>query len=221
MAFWFSTLLCLLFPLFYRAYSQLHIKRICIQKGYVVLTYDDGPSMETTPELLDLLEQTQTKATFFVLGSKIANNIKIIQKMVDLGHEIGCHGYDHLNAWKIPPWTEIENLKQGFVAMSKARINCTIFRPPYGKITIFSLGFLFMKNIKSIWWTMVSGDTYSTLPDPVAFVEKVLSEGGGVVLMHDFHTSKLRKEFVIKVTSLIIEKSKQKGLLLKTIGEVF
>jgi len=219
---YFIFVLALLFfpPFIYRYYQQLLVKKKCQTNGYILLTYDDGPSIEMTQELLDVLELTQTKATFFILGNKIAGNEAIIQRMINSGHVIGCHGYQHLNAWKTLPWIGVQNISQGIEALSKIQINCKFFRPPYGKITTITLGMIIAKKLKTIWWTFVSGDTYKILPDPNKFSEKVIREGGGIVLMHDFHKSKLRKDFVLEVTSLIIEKSKQNGLLLKTLGEI-
>ena len=196
------------------------MRKKCQMEGCIVLTYDDGPSMEMTPELLDLLEQTQTKATFFILGNKVAGNMPIVQRMVALGHEIGCHGYGHLNAWKVLPWTEMRDVTKGIETLSSNQIDCKIFRPPYGKITIFTLAVNFFNNIKSVWWTIVSGDTFDLLPDPIVFSEKVISAGGGVVLMHDMHKNIARKEYVLKVTSQIIKEANRRRLSIKTLGEI-
>lgn len=208
-------------PFVYRVCNQLNMQRRCRKKGYVVLTYDDGPSIEMTPDLLDLLECSQTRATFFILGSQVDGSLPIIKRMALLGHEIGSHGYGHLNAWKTTPWAAIRDINMGVEALSKAHIHCKIFRPPYGKLTTFTLAVVLAKKMKGAWWTFVSGDTCDLLPDPYFFSEKVIKHGGGVVLMHDFHKSNLRKEFVLEVTSQLIDKSRKHGLEIKTLREIF
>ena len=64
----------------------------------VALTFDDGPNPNNTGRILDILEQNGVKATFFVLGTSISDNTAFqLQRMVDLGCEIGIHGQDHSN----------------------------------------------------------------------------------------------------------------------------
>lgn len=64
------------------------------EKKTIYLTFDDGPSMDVTPEILDILKQNNVKATFFILnyGEK---SIPILERMVREGHTIGIHGYSH------------------------------------------------------------------------------------------------------------------------------
>lgn len=62
------------------------------------LTFDDGPSEESTEEILDILLKNDVKATFFTLGTSIDNNERadiILKRMLDEGHSIGNHGYSH------------------------------------------------------------------------------------------------------------------------------
>ena len=63
----------------------------------IALTFDDGPNDEYTPKILDILKQKNIKATFFVTGINIENNIPLIKKMYRDGHEIGNHTFSHPN----------------------------------------------------------------------------------------------------------------------------
>src|ERR1035437_3041854 len=65
----------------------------------VRLTFDDGPSADTTPRLLDHLKELGIKATFFVVGRNIAttSGLAIIKRMAKDGHQIGNHSYSHVN----------------------------------------------------------------------------------------------------------------------------
>lgn len=67
-------------------------------KKIVYLTFDDGPSIETTPKILETLKNNDIKATFFVLGSNVEKTDtqkELLKEMVKEGHAIGNHGYCH------------------------------------------------------------------------------------------------------------------------------
>ena len=61
----------------------------------IVLTIDDGPTSRATPKVLDVLDKHNVKATFFVIGSQVENNRKIMERMQASGHIIGNHSYSH------------------------------------------------------------------------------------------------------------------------------
>ena len=67
-------------------------------KKIAYLTFDDGPSIETTPKILETLRNNEIKATFFVLGSNVEKSDtqkELLKEMVKEGHAIGNHGYCH------------------------------------------------------------------------------------------------------------------------------
>ena len=66
-----------------------------IRKNVVALTFDDGPSPDTTPRILDILRAEGVRATFFVLGKHAERHPEIVERIVREGHELGNHGYDH------------------------------------------------------------------------------------------------------------------------------
>lgn len=66
-----------------------------VSGAYVMLTFDDGPHAMLTPKLLDILKQKKAKATFFVMGVKAALHPDILKRMVDEGHEVANHTWNH------------------------------------------------------------------------------------------------------------------------------
>ncbi len=62
---------------------------------YIAMTFDDGPSPELTPKLLDMLKARGIKATFFVVGQNAAEHPEILKRMIAEGHEIGNHSWSH------------------------------------------------------------------------------------------------------------------------------
>ena len=59
------------------------------------LTFDDGPTKEVTPHILDILDKYNIKATFFVLGTRVKQNPDILKRAYESGHYIANHGYSH------------------------------------------------------------------------------------------------------------------------------
>ena len=64
----------------------------------VALTFDDGPSAEWTPKILDILKQKGVKATFFIVGENGETNPRLVQRILAEGHEIGNHTFTHPNS---------------------------------------------------------------------------------------------------------------------------
>ena len=60
----------------------------------MALTFDDGPTPDTTLEVLEILKAHGIKATFFVLGSRVTEWPGIFRRIIEDGHEVGIHGYD-------------------------------------------------------------------------------------------------------------------------------
>lgn len=71
----------------------------------VALTFDDGPDPETTPAILDLLEEAGVPATFFLIGKKAEAHPELVADIAARGHAIGIHSYHHRRTMSFqPPW---------------------------------------------------------------------------------------------------------------------
>ena len=178
----------------------------------LVLTYDDGPSDSVTPELLDLLRQHEATATFFMLGRNANQYPHIADRVLQEGHDIGCHSDQHINAWKATPWRAIKDINAGYDRLSPwVRAN-GMFRPPYGKMTLPTFSAIRRRGASVWWWTIDSGDTHKILPRPGQVVESVQRQNGGIVLLHDVERSKDRNEFVLKTTAALLDLAKKESL---------
>ena len=62
----------------------------------IALTFDDGPSPQTTATLLDGLKERGAHATFFLIGEQIAGNEDLVRRMKDEGHQVGSHSFTHV-----------------------------------------------------------------------------------------------------------------------------
>lgn len=160
-----------------------------VTKKVVALTFDDGPNPMYTPEVLDLLERYDAKATFFCIGKEAEAYPKLVSQIVEKGHEIGNHSHSHkknisFNGTKC--WLrEIEN--------TDARIENiigkkpTLFRPPYGVTTPHLAKAIGLSNHNVVGWTIRPFDT--TLKN-VHTITKYISKKirpGAIILLHDTH----------------------------------
>jgi peptidoglycan-N-acetylglucosamine deacetylase len=153
----------------------------------VCLTFDDGPDPEVTPKILDLLETARAHATFFLLGRRAESHPEIVRMILARGHEIGEHGYDHLNAWRTSPWRYGIDLARGHRAFGRMLEagHARLFRPPYGKMNLVTLLYIVMAGVRPVFWSIDSKDFEAG--DAASVAERVRREmlEGGIVLMHD------------------------------------
>lgn len=203
-----------------RLIQQRRLRVVCGRKGILVLSYDDGPSRITTVRLLDLLSQLEAKATFFLVGKHVKDCPEVVKRLKADGHELASHSFQHLNAWKVSPWRSVRDVQQGFAALSTQQIDVRLFRPPYGKVNLLTWMATICRGIRFAWWTVVSGDTYAQLPDPVSIVRAVENEGGGIVLMHDFEHGEEHLTYVLDLTRRLLETARSRGWKVCTQGEL-
>ena len=168
----------------YKAKKESEAKNPATGK-VVALTFDDGPNSATTPKVLDILAKYKAKATFFVLGSKVAGNEAILKRMTEAGCEIGNHSWDHpslstLSADQIK-W-QIDSTNQAVSDVIGS--NPKIVRPPYGATneTVKSI-----VGVPQVLWSVDTLDWKNH--DTQAILANVQSQiqAGAIILMHDIH----------------------------------
>ena len=207
-------------PYAVRLGSVFALRRRLGKERTLVLSYDDGPSTIVTPALLELLRESGAKATFFMLGCSAQRNADVADRVLEEGHDIGCHSDQHLNAWKTDPWTAVADISAGYEKLTRWLPPNGIYRPPFGKITLATRWALRRRGARLGWWTIDSGDTNQTLPSPSRVLEHVQHENGGIVLMHDLDRTNERNDFVLETTALLLDLAKRESLKIKTLSEV-
>jgi peptidoglycan/xylan/chitin deacetylase (PgdA/CDA1 family) len=123
---------------------------------------------------------------------------EIIQK----GHAIGNHTFNHLNGWKTNTQTYIENAKLFETELSKIDTRkCNLFRPPYGKIKSSQANFLRKSGYKIIMWDVLSADYDQTI-SPEECLENVIKNisSGSIIVFHDSIKGFKNLEFVLPRT---------------------
>ncbi|CAL9296771.1 polysaccharide deacetylase family protein [Streptomyces griseoincarnatus] len=159
----------------------------------LVLTFDDGPDPTWTPKMLDVLKKHDAHAVFFVTGTMASRHPDLVQRMVDEGHEVGLHTFNHpdlsLQSKKRIDW----ELSQNQLALTGAAgIRTSLFRPPYSSFSdamdnkswpvteyIGSRGYLtVVNNTDSEDWKRPGVDEIIRRATPK-------NGEGAIVLMHD------------------------------------
>jgi len=110
-------------PYAVRKFQAAALGRKCRMSRVIVLTYDDRPSADLTKKILALLKAYDVRATFFMLGKKITADLELPHMLVQAGHEIGSHSYQHLNAWKQSPLAVYKDIDQSQCGIGK---NCKV-----------------------------------------------------------------------------------------------
>nr|WP_240344018.1 polysaccharide deacetylase family protein [Paenibacillus sp. SYP-B3998] len=99
----------------------------------IALTFDDGPDNKYTPKVLDILKKNGIKATFFVIGEHAEQNHKMIKRIVEEGHIIGNHSWDHANLSNLPSdQVQAEITKTDDIIRTIVGQSPSLFRAPYG-----------------------------------------------------------------------------------------
>lgn len=211
----------LVLPYTIRKFQEAILKRKCKMSRTIVLTYDDGPGAEVTTKILALLKAYDARATFFILGKNITIDLELPQMMVQAGHEIGSHSFQHLNAWKRSPLAVYQDIKRGFVDI-RAFGQPLLFRAPHGKLTLATMLQVWFNQCRQAWWTIDSTDTWPS-PIPIENVmEQIKSDGGGVILMHDHKrpNNPEREAYVLDLTKSILELARKEGFKVCKMSEV-
>lgn len=149
-------------------------------KRIVFLTFDDGPIPDVTPWVLDTLEHYEIKATFFVVGDNVRKYPEVYQKVVQAGHKVGNHTYNHLRAWEWSTAAYIANVEQ-----NNALVQSHLFRPPYGWLLPKQYREL-KKRYNIVMWDVVTRD-YSNMLNGEQVLNNIkhLTRNGSIITFHD------------------------------------
>lgn len=175
------------------------------------LTFDDGPIPEVTEFVLETLKKYEAKATFFCVGDNIRKHPHIFKMVLDGGHSVGNHTFNHLKGWQTPDEKYIENIAKcsSFInEFSNGTVKDTLFRPPYGRISKSQIRLL-LPSYKIIMWDVLTCDYNPSLSVDSCLRNSIKhTKNGSVVVFHDSVKS------IQKLKTLLpsyIEHFKEKG----------
>ncbi len=125
----------------------------------VMLTFDDGPTSNTTPVVLDVLAKYEAKATFFIVGKRIEKNPGVLQRLLEKGHVLANHTFQH-PSHPIVRMVEYRNdiLQCQELIEKETGIVPRLFRPPGGRITVAGLLAARSAGLSSVFWSNDGGE---------------------------------------------------------------
>lgn len=182
----------------------------------VFLTFDDGPSSNVTPMVLDTLKAENIKATFFLLGSRVELNPELVKREFDEGHYLASHGYSHVYSQiYASPQSVLDEYNNCITAIRNAigmpDYNPHLFRFPggywggkYASIKTEALTLLNENNIAHIDWNALTSDAAGakTTEEFIAELDKTVPKHNSVVvLMHDAGGKKATAEALPTIIS--------------------
>lgn len=156
------------------------------------LTFDDGPIPEITPWILDTLAKYNAKATFFCVGENIKKYPEIFERIINEGHQVGNHTYNHLRGWD---YSDEEYLENVYKCQELTKTN--LFRPPYARAKKSQLRVL-QNDFEIIYWDVLSGDFDINL-SPSCCYKNIINhtKNGSIIVLHDNIKAIPRVEYVL------------------------
>jgi peptidoglycan/xylan/chitin deacetylase (PgdA/CDA1 family) len=168
-------------PSLIRALYPKRIWSIPTSSRDIYLSFDDGPTPDITPWILEMLSQYNAKATFFCVGDNVVKHKKQYQSLLDAGHAVGNHTFNHMKGWQQPLHTYIEN-----VELCKLEVESNLFRPPYGKIKSVQAKELLKSGYRIIMWSILTYDFDKTLNCEGAWKQIIKhTQPGSILVFHD------------------------------------
>ena len=168
-------------PTFFR--RLMHVDsfwRIPSQPKCIYLTFDDGPTPQVTPWVLDILARYGVKATFFCVGDNVARYRSVFEQVKAGGHHVGNHTMNHISAIAYEPRAYLANVEKANVL-----IQSQLFRPPHGWLR-WGQAELLQRKYRIIMWDLVTRDYSSRLtPEEVVQNVKKYARNGSIITFHD------------------------------------
>lgn len=146
----------------------------------VYLTFDDGPVPSSTPFILDTLAQFNAKATFFMVGENVLRYHDLYNRIVEEGHQVGNHTFNHMGSLKHWALTYGINTQK-----ANELIHAHLFRPPHGWMR-WSVYWWLSRRYQIVMWDLVTRDysKWMTAEDVLNNVKRY-ARNGSIITFHD------------------------------------
>jgi peptidoglycan/xylan/chitin deacetylase (PgdA/CDA1 family) len=153
--------------------------------GRVALTFDDGPCPDSTPALLDRLDELGVRATFFPSGAAVARHAAVAGEVVSRGHQVETHGYHHRHHLWSSPWWIGADLDAALAVMAGVGVCPRWLRPPYGQVSTGTVLAARRRGLGLAMWSAWGREWVATDARAVARRVGAALSPGAVVLLHD------------------------------------
>lgn len=150
------------------------------------LTFDDGPHPSATPQILDILERFNARATFFMLGSHVKKYPTLAKEAASRGHELGNHSYDHMNLlFARSDVIRSQISDTGSLIQDACGTRPRFFRPPYGFFDWRTIRIARDLGYRFTLWSADPGDFEPVVADTI--IKRTIRHlrPGSIILLHD------------------------------------
>lgn len=209
-------------PTYYNKLLNKKVLKKTNKENEIMLTFDDGPDSRYIYKLLDVLDENDVKATFFVVAKNAQKNKEAIDEMIKRGHDIGMHSYEHKNGMLYSYFYTKKDIKNSVEIMKKLGCKTDLYRPPWGHTNIFTNYFVKKYNLKMIYWDVMAEDwEKESTPELIAkrLLERTTNKS--IICLHDAGENSGgaigAPENTIEGLKIAIPKLKKKGYKFKKI----
>ena len=187
----------------------------------IALTFDDGPDLKYTPQVLDILKDYQVPATFFLIGNRAERFPGVVERILAEGHVIGNHSWSHPDLRRVSNDRLISEIQRTEEVLKKITGRKTaLIRPPYGTVTAPVLEQMKKLNYKVINWSVDSVDWRDQSADQILINTLPDVRGGAILLFHSAGGEGQSMAATVEVLPELIETLRMLGYSFVTVDEL-
>lgn len=192
------------------------VNRVAVPDKVVALTFDDGPHGTLTPKVLDILRNNNVKGTFFMQGCNVTAHPQVVRRMVNEGHEVGNHTWNHAYLSKVSREKAEDQLQRTNEAIRNAcGVIPVVMRPPGGYTNAGVASWARQRfGFTTIMWDVDTNDWRKPGSAVVAARAVNGAKPGSIILVHDIHAS------TVAAVDAIVKGLKNRGYELVTVSEL-
>lgn len=190
------------------------------QTKKIAITFDDGPDLKYTNQILDILKDHHVSATFFVMGKLSKKYPWVLKRMVREGHTIGNHSWSHKDFTKLSKdkiFDQLEKTNQLIYRLTGKKPQ--FFRPPFGAMNEKVIRYVSQKGYSIIYWNVDTRDWQGKTADEMMKVVKKNIRSGSIILFHSAGGDR-QLDGTIQVLPRLISFLKKKGYEIVTIDQL-
>jgi len=174
----------------------------------ILLTFDDGPNLDTTEKILERLRKYNIKALFFCVGENIKKHHDLIEKIIAEGHMVGNHSYSHKNITFMSKSKIDEQIKLcSSMIQEYCRSSPQYFRPPHGRFDLRTNSFMKKHQLTNVMWSLLTYDYKNDL-NIVKFAVQNYITKNSIIVLHDSNKS---KDIICSSIDSIVEEVDKRG----------
>jgi peptidoglycan/xylan/chitin deacetylase (PgdA/CDA1 family) len=188
----------------------------------VAISFDDGQDVSYTPDVLNLLEQSDSRATFFLIGEHAESEEGLVIRELRDGMEIGNHTWSHPHLGDLSAHETMWQLRRTKTLLSALGLDDSqLFRAPYGEVGADTLTDIRQQGLLPIHWSIPLDRYVGELPPrEAAFAILANVSPGDILLAHDAHDGALSRDDAMATLHILLPLLSSRGYMIVTVGSL-